>query len=98
MCGNDREFFFDLGRLAAAAPGERMVFETSNRHLAGGIRRIYDGFGPQRMLWGSDISGLPCTYGECLRQFSESLEFLTADDKEWILGKSLAKFYDWPES
>ncbi len=42
VCGNDREFCFDLGRLASAPPDERLVFETSNRHLANGYRRISD--------------------------------------------------------
>jgi UDP-N-acetylmuramoylalanine-D-glutamate ligase len=42
VCGNDREFHFDLGRLAAASAEERMVFETSNRHLAFGFRRIVE--------------------------------------------------------
>ena len=42
MCGNDREFCFDLTRLADASPEERMVFETSNRHLADGFRRVVE--------------------------------------------------------
>jgi len=42
VCGNDREFCFDLGRLASATADERLVFETSNRHLANGYRRVSD--------------------------------------------------------
>ncbi|MGI9031144.1 MAG: Mur ligase family protein [Ilumatobacteraceae bacterium] len=42
VCGNDREFLFDLAELAAAEPDQLMVFETSNRHLAGGFRRVLD--------------------------------------------------------
>jgi UDP-N-acetylmuramoylalanine-D-glutamate ligase len=42
FCGNDREAFFDLARLAGQ-PAERcMAFETSNRHLKNGFRRILD--------------------------------------------------------
>ncbi len=42
VCGNDREFCFDLTRLADASPDEQMVFETSNRHLADGFRRVVE--------------------------------------------------------
>ena len=62
------------------------------------IRRIYDVFGPRRMLWGADLSRLRGTYRECLAQFQEGLEFLSTDDKEWILGRSLAKVLNWPEA
>ena len=62
------------------------------------IRRIYDAFGPQRMLWGADLSRLPVPYAECLAQFQEALDFLSAEDKEWIVGKSLANVLKWPEA
>jgi predicted TIM-barrel fold metal-dependent hydrolase len=62
------------------------------------IRRIYDSFGPRRMLWGSDLSRLRGTYSDCLAQFQEALDFLSADDKQWILGKSLAEVLKWPEA
>jgi predicted TIM-barrel fold metal-dependent hydrolase len=62
------------------------------------IRRIYDAFGPRRMLWGADLSRLLGTYSDCLAQFQEGFDFLSADDKEWILGKSLAEVLKWPDS
>ena len=62
------------------------------------IRRIYDAFGPKRMLWGADLSRLRGTYRECLGQFQEGLDFLSANDKEWILGRSLAEMLNWPET
>ena len=62
------------------------------------LRRIYDAFGPRRLLWGSDITRLRGTYRECLALFQEGLDFLSADDKEWILGKTLASVCNWPEA
>jgi predicted TIM-barrel fold metal-dependent hydrolase len=62
------------------------------------IRRIYDAFGPRRMLWGADLSRLTGTYGDCLAQFREALDFLSTDDKEWILGKTLAEVLNWPDA
>ncbi|MFN8635041.1 MAG: amidohydrolase family protein [Chloroflexota bacterium] len=61
------------------------------------LKQMYDAFGPQRLMWGSDITRLKGTYGECLRLFRDELDFLSADDKEWILGKSLATALNWPE-
>jgi predicted TIM-barrel fold metal-dependent hydrolase len=61
------------------------------------LRRIYDAFGPQRLAWGSDITRMKGTYRECLALFQEALDFLSAEDKEWMLGKSLADVLKWPE-
>jgi predicted TIM-barrel fold metal-dependent hydrolase len=60
------------------------------------IRRIYDSFGPRRMLWGSDVTRLTSTYVENLLLFTEALDFLSAEDKEWIMGRSAAACCDWP--
>jgi len=60
------------------------------------IRKIYDVFGPQRMLWGSDITRLTSTYEENLRLFTEALDFLSTEDKEWIMGRAAAACCDWP--
>jgi predicted TIM-barrel fold metal-dependent hydrolase len=62
------------------------------------LRQIFDAFGPRRLLWGSDITRLPGTYRHCLTLFQEELDFLSADDQEWILGKSIASICNWPEA
>jgi len=68
------------------------------RDLQPFIKRIFDTYGPRRLLWGSDLSRLKCSYRECLDQFRMSLDFLSAEDKEWILGKTLAVVLNWPEA
>jgi hypothetical protein len=50
------------------------------------------------MLWGADRSRLTSTYRECLDLFREGLDFLSAEDREWILGKALAEALNWPEA
>lgn len=60
------------------------------------IREIYDVFGPQRMLWGSDVTRLDWGYADNLRLFTEALDFLSVEDKEWILSKAAAKHCGWP--
>jgi predicted TIM-barrel fold metal-dependent hydrolase len=62
------------------------------------LRRIYDVYGPRRMLWGADLSRLRGTYRECLDLFRYELDFLPESDKEWILGRALAEALNWPET
>ena len=61
------------------------------------IRRVYESYGPKRMFWGSDLTRLNGSYADCLRLFREELDFLSADDREWILGKGIAECLGWPE-
>jgi predicted TIM-barrel fold metal-dependent hydrolase len=61
------------------------------------LKQIYEGFGSQRMLWGADYTRLTSTYPDCLRHFQEGLDFLTAEDKEWVLGRTAATVLRWPE-
>ncbi|UFN47674.1 amidohydrolase [Roseomonas sp. OT10] len=67
-------------------------FANLHRH----IRAIYDAFGPQRMLWGSDVTRLTSTYEENIRLFTEALDWLSEEDRSWIMGRAAAKCCDWP--
>jgi len=60
------------------------------------IRRVVETFGPQRVFWGTDLSQSLCTYRQNVTLFTEELKFLSADDKEWIMGKALAHWLPWP--
>ena len=63
------------------------------------LRRLYDSFGPRRLLWEADITQLTKnTYAECLRLWQEGLPFLSAEDKEWVLGRTAAEVLKWPEA
>ena len=54
------------------------------------IRRVFDAYGPRRCHWGSDMTNsfAKATYGQRIAMFGQ-LDFLTAEDKEWIMGRSL---------
>ena len=60
------------------------------------IHRVVDAFGPQRCFWGTDLSHLPCPYKQCLTLFTEELKFLSESDKEWIMGRGIAEWLNWP--
>lgn len=61
------------------------------------LRRVYDSFGTQRMMWGSDFTRLRGSYRDCLALVQEALDFLSPEDREWITGKALAHALRWPE-
>lgn len=61
------------------------------------LKQIYEAFGARRMLWGADFTRLTSTYSDCLLHFQEGLDFLTEEDKEWVLGKTAATVLGWPE-
>jgi L-fuconolactonase len=60
------------------------------------IRRVVEAFGPQRVFWGTDLTRLPCPYRQAVTLFTEELDFLSAADKEWIMGRGIATWLNWP--
>jgi predicted TIM-barrel fold metal-dependent hydrolase len=69
-----------------------------HRDIHGHLRRIIEAYGPQRCFWGSDVTRLAGTYRDCRRLFEEELDFLSAEDREWIMGHALAEALNWPEA
>jgi predicted TIM-barrel fold metal-dependent hydrolase len=65
------------------------------RNIHGYLRQIYDAFGPERMFWGTDITRMPCSYRQCVTLFLEELPWLSADDKELIMGRAVCNWFGW---
>jgi predicted TIM-barrel fold metal-dependent hydrolase len=59
------------------------------------VRRVFDAYGPRRVFWGSDLSRLPCTYRQMVTLFTEEFRWLTAEDKEWVMGRALCEWIGW---
>ena len=60
------------------------------------IHRVIDAFGPARCFWGTDLSHLPCPYKQAVTLFTEELTFLSERDKEWVMGRGIAAWLNWP--
>lgn len=60
------------------------------------VKRTYDAFGPERLMWGTDwpMSNPKCGYTGALELITKHYDFLNADDREWILRKTVLKL--WP--
>ena len=67
------------------------------RNLREPLRRAIAAFGPRRAFWGSDITRVPksCSYRQVVTHFTEELDFLSADDLDWIMGRGLAECLRW---
>ena len=60
------------------------------------VRRVVDAFGPQRCFWGTDLSHLPCPYKQCVTLFTEEMKSLSPAELEWIMGRGIADWLNWP--
>jgi L-fuconolactonase len=60
------------------------------------VKRLYDTFGPQRLMWATDwpiVEG-HSTYARALSVVRDDMPFLNADDKQWMLSKTIERV--WP--
>jgi predicted TIM-barrel fold metal-dependent hydrolase len=80
----------------SAVPGfstEPYPFRDMTVHL----RRLIDGFGPQRCFWGTDLTHQrgKYPYRQYVTHFTEELTFLTDAERRWIMGDALLEFLGW---
>ncbi|WP_027212641.1 amidohydrolase family protein [Burkholderia sp. WSM2232] len=59
------------------------------------LRRVVDAFGPDRVIWGSDLSRLHHPYSQCVTHFSENLSWLGPAECERIMGGNLLRLLEW---
>jgi len=65
------------------------------------VHRLYDAFGPQRLMWATDwpiIENSKATYDQALKVVRDEMEFLNADDKSWILSKTVERVWPFGEA
>lgn len=61
------------------------------------LRRCYDAFGPRRCFWGSDLTNSfdKATYQQRISHFTDTLDFLPEEDKDWIMGRGILACLGW---
>ena len=50
---------------------------------------------PSGMFWGTDITRMPCSWRQCVTMFTEEMPWLSARDKELIMGRAVCKWLGW---
>ena len=66
----------------------QMAFPHADTHDL--YRRLYDVYGPQRLMWGTNYPGVmrDLGYGPAVELFRDHLDFLSDDDREWIFHRT----------
>jgi predicted TIM-barrel fold metal-dependent hydrolase len=59
------------------------------------VKRLYDAFGPKRLMWGSDwpLVEAYCGYARALKMVRDEMPFLNAEDKRWMLSKNIQRIF-----
>ena len=54
------------------------------------IKRLHEAFGPKRLMWASDcpFQTVGETYEDSISLVRDRLDFVTAEDKEWMLRRT----------
>jgi predicted TIM-barrel fold metal-dependent hydrolase len=67
------------------------------RDVAPYVKRVFDAFGPQRCYWGTDMTNsfAKATYRQRVTHFTEMLDFLSEDDKDWVMGRAIVARLGW---
>ncbi len=103
----DDAAFADLPHLLALAKRPNVAVKASAlpccstepypyRGLHKHLRQVVDAFGPRRVFWGTDWTRLPCTWRQAITLFTEELPWLSAADKDWIMGRAVCQWLGWP--
>jgi L-fuconolactonase len=79
----------------AAGVGDYALDPYPFRSLDGTLRRVFDAFGAGRIVWASELSRLHHPYRQCVTHFSETLSWLSAADRELIMGGNLCRLLEW---
>jgi predicted TIM-barrel fold metal-dependent hydrolase len=104
--GKDEAAFADLANLLALAKRPNVAVKASAlprsssepypyKRLHPYLRQVFDAFGPQRMFWGTDLTGIPCTYRQAITLFTEELPWLSGMDLEWVMGRGVCRWLGW---
>ncbi len=59
------------------------------------VKRLYDVFGPQRLMWGTDwpIVEAHCEYAKALAMVRDEMKFLNEEDKSWMLSRTIQRVW-----
>lgn len=65
--------------------------------MAPHIRALFEAYGPRRCYWGTDITNSfqKATYRQRITHFTETLGFLSEDDKDWVMGRAILERLKW---
>ena len=102
----DEAAFGDLANLVALAKHPNIAAKASAlsryssepypyRRLHAPLKQVFDAFGPRRFFWGTDMTGIPCSYAQAVTLFTEELLWLKGADRDPVMGRALCDWLGW---
>jgi L-fuconolactonase len=102
----DEAAFGDLTHLLALAKHPNVAAKASAlprysseaypyRRLHPLLRQVFEAFGPRRFFWGTDMTGIPCSYRQAVTLFTEELPWLRGDDLDLVMGGAICDWLGW---
>jgi hypothetical protein len=76
--------------------GNRTLQGIDRPREGGDAKAIQRGQNIMNIFWGTDLTRMPCTYYECITLFTEHLPWLQGEDLEWVMGRGICAWLDWP--
>ena len=63
------------------------------------VKRLFDAYGPQRLMWATDWPILETwtTYDKALTVVRDEMKFLSAEDKQWMLSRTVESVWPFPQ-
>jgi len=63
------------------------------------VKRLHQGFGPDRLMWGTDwpVVNRHGSYAQALAVVRDEMDFLNAKDKEWMLSRTIERVWPFPK-
>jgi predicted TIM-barrel fold metal-dependent hydrolase len=67
------------------------------RDMAPHIKRLFEAYGARRCYWGTDVTNGfgKATYRERIAHFTDTLDFLSESDKDWVMGRGILERLRW---
>ena len=65
--------------------------------MAPHLKRVFEAFGRERCYWGTDMTNsfAKATYRQRVTQFTETFDFLSEEDKDWVMGRAILARLRW---
>jgi predicted TIM-barrel fold metal-dependent hydrolase len=58
-------------------------------------QKLFAAYAAERLFWGSDLSRLPCPYGDLVQFFLTDIPWLKGRDLELVMGEALRTWLEW---
>lgn len=82
-------------QVKAAGVGDYALDPFPFKSLQAPLQQVFQAFGADRVMWGSDLSRLHHPYRQCVEHFTTHLPFLSSSEVEKVMGQNILRLLEW---